>query len=80
MRRSEWRLTPFFSADVLKKCALVACAQSEKREEAVKVDVKLLIWCPIWESEGEVWSEDESVSSSDSREDKVCNGALHVIG
>ena len=35
---------------------------------------------PKWESEGEAWSEDESVSSSDSREDNVCNEALHVIG
>ena len=35
---------------------------------------------PTWESEGEAWSEDESVSSSDSREDNVCNEALHVVG
>ena len=35
---------------------------------------------PLWESEGEAWSEDKSVSSSDSREDNVCNDALHVIG
>ena len=35
---------------------------------------------PMWESEGEVWSEDESVSSSGSREGNVCNDALHVIG
>ena len=34
----------------------------------------------MWESEGEAWYEDESVSSSDSREDNVCNDALHVIG
>ena len=34
----------------------------------------------MWESEGEAWSEDESVSSSHSREDHVCNEALHVIG
>ena len=33
----------------------------------------------MWESEGEAWS-DESVSSGDSREDTLCNGALHVIG
>ena len=32
-----------------------------------------------WESEGEAWSEDESVSSGGSREGNVCN-ALHVIG
>ena len=35
---------------------------------------------PMWESEGEAWSENESVSSSDSRENNVSNGALHVIG
>ena len=35
---------------------------------------------PIWESEGEAWLEDESVSSSGSREGNVCNDALHVIG
>ena len=35
---------------------------------------------PMWESEGEAWSEDESVSSSGSREDNVCNDPLHVIG
>ena len=34
----------------------------------------------MWESEVEAWSEDKSVSSSDSREDNVCNDALHVIG
>ena len=32
---------------------------------------------PMWTSEDEAWSEDESVSSSVSREN---NGALHVIG
>ena len=35
---------------------------------------------PVWESEGEAWSEDESVSSGGSREGNVCNDALHVIG
>ena len=35
---------------------------------------------PMWESQGEGWHEDKSVSSSDSREDNVCNVALHVIG
>ena len=34
----------------------------------------------MWESEGEAWYEDKSVSSSDSREDNVCNASLHVIG
>ena len=46
------------------------------------MDVMLLIWerNGKWESEGEAWSEDESVSSSGSRERNVCNEALHVIG
>ena len=35
---------------------------------------------PMCESEGEAWSEDESVSSGGSREGNVCNDALHVIG
>ena len=34
---------------------------------------------PMWESEGEVWSEEEDASSSASREGNVCN-ALHVVG
>ena len=34
----------------------------------------------MWESEGDAWSEDEGVSSSDSREGNVCNDALHFIG
>ena len=34
----------------------------------------------MWESEGDAWSEGESVSSSDSREGNVGNDALHVIG
>ena len=35
---------------------------------------------PMWESDGEAWSEDESVSSCGSREDNLCIVALHVIG
>ena len=35
---------------------------------------------PMWWSEGEAWSEDESVSSNCSREGNVGNDALHVIG
>ena len=35
---------------------------------------------PMWESEDEAWSEDESASSSDSRECNVWNEALDVIG
>ena len=70
-----------FSADVLKKCAYrlaLHCGRRERRRR--------WIWgetgcpkSPMWESEGEAWSEDESVSSG-SREDTVCKDALHVIG
>ena len=35
---------------------------------------------PMWESEGEAWSEDEDASSSRSQEGNVCNQALHVVG
>ena len=35
---------------------------------------------PMWESEGEAWSEKGSVSSSGSGEGNVGNNALHVIG
>ena len=35
---------------------------------------------PMWESEGEAWSEDESVSSTVSRKGNTCNDAMHVIG
>ena len=34
---------------------------------------------PMWESEGEVWSKDETVPSSGSREGTVSNDALHVV-
>ena len=34
---------------------------------------------PMWEYEGEVWSKDETVSSSGSREGTVRNDALHVV-
>ena len=32
------------------------------------------------ESDGEAWAQNESVSSSGSREGNVCNDTLHVIG
>ena len=35
---------------------------------------------PTWDCEGEAWSADKGVSSSDFREGNVCNDALHVIG
>ena len=34
----------------------------------------------MWESEGEAWSGDESVSSTASHKGDMCNDALHVIG
>ena len=34
---------------------------------------------PMWESEGEAWSEDEDTSSTASREGNVCNDALHAV-
>ena len=79
-----------FSADVLKKCALIALHMiaEEGRDEEVGCCAPGLgdewkMGCPkspMWESEGESWSEDESVSSGGSREGNVCNEALHVIG
>ena len=36
--------------------------------------------CPKWKSEGEAWSEDESVSSIASRKGNMCKDALHVMG
>ena len=38
------------------------------------------IGLPVWESEGEAWSEDESGSPSCFREGNECDEALHVIG
>ena len=73
--------SPFFSADVLKKCALVALhltSEGRKRWRGMT--------CPQCggrmgsESGDEAWSEDESVSSHGSREGHVGNDALHVIG
>ena len=81
--------TPVFSADFLKKCALMALhAIAEEGRDGDGCHVPGLgdEWkmgcpkCPMRESEGEVWSEDESVSSTGSCECNVCNDALHVIG
>ena len=80
---------PLFSADVLKKCALIALhvIAEEGRDgdgchvpglgDEWKVDCPK---SPMWESEGEAWSEDEDASSTASREGNVCNDALHVVG
>ena len=77
-----------FSA-VLKKCALIALhliAEERRKGEGCHVPGLVDEWemgcpkSPMWESEGEAWLEDESVSSSGSREGNVCNDELHVIG
>ena len=81
--------TPLFTADVLRKCALVALhviAEEGRDGDGCRVPGLGDEWkmgcpeSPMWESEGEAWSEDESVSSCGSREGNVGNGALHVIG
>ena len=80
---------PFFSADVLEKCAFLALhVVAEEGRDCGGCHVPGLgdewkMGCPkspMWESEGEAWSEDENVSSNGSREGNVCNDALHVIG
>ena len=78
------------SCGVLKKCALVALnviAEAGRGGEdgchAPGPGNEWKMGCPkspIFESEGEAWSEDESVSSSGFREGNVCNDALRVIG
>ena len=60
---------PFFSA------ALDSGREKRRREWKVGCPKS-----PMRESEGEAWSEDKSVSSSDSRGDAVWNDAMHVIG
>ena len=81
--------SPFFSADALKKCALIALhviAEEGRDSDGCHVPGLGDEWkmgcpkSPMWESEGEAWSEDESVSSGGSREGNVCNDALHVTG
>ena len=77
---------PLFSADVLKKCALLALhviVEEGRDGDGCHVPGLGDEWkmgCPMWESEGEAWSQDENASSSGSREVNVCNDALHVIG
>ena len=81
--------SPLFSADVLKKCAFIALhvIAEEGRDAEVGCRAPGLgddwkMGCPespMWESVGELRSEDESVSSSGSREGNVCNEALHVV-
>ena len=81
--------TLLFSADVLKKCALLALhvIAEEGRDghgcHVPGLEDEWKMGCPKspkWESKGEAWSEDESVSSSGCRGGNVCNDAVHVIG
>ena len=82
----------FFSlfVDVIKKCALIGMHQKAEEGRGGESgchtldlgDMWRFVWpkSPRWESEDEVWSEDESILSGVSRENNVCNGALHVTG
>ena len=81
--------TLLFSADVLKKCALIALhliAEERRNGEGCRAPGLGHEWemgcpkSPMWESGDEAWSEDGSSSSSGCREGNVGNGALHVIG
>ena len=81
--------TSLFSADALKKCALIALhwiAEEGRGGDgchAPGLGDEWKMGCPkspTWESECDAWSEGESVSSSGSREGNVGNDALHVIG
>ena len=78
-----------FSADVREKCALIAlqvmseAAMGGDGLQVPELGEEWKVGCqnsPMWESKGEAWSEDESVSSSGSREGIVRNDALHVVG
>ena len=79
--------TPLFSADVLKKCALLAwhVMAEEGRDgdgfSSLRAGGRMGNGLPKESKggEGEAWSEDESVSTA-SREGNVCNDALHVVG
>ena len=81
--------TPFFAADVLKECALAALHVIAEAGRDGKIGCRApglgdewKMGCPkspMWESEGAARSEEESVSSSGSREGNVSNEALHVI-
>ena len=82
--------SPFFKAEVLKKCTLIALhAMAEEGrggEDGCHVPGLGDEWkvgcpkSPMWESEGKDWSEDESVSSTASHKGNMCNNALHIIG
>ena len=81
--------TPSLSAGVLKKCALTALrviSEERRNGEGCRVPGLGDEWemscpkSPMWDSGDEAWSEDESASSSGSREGNVGNDALHVVG
>ena len=77
-------LGPVGQCDVLKKCALIAlhliAEEGRSGESGCRTPDLGDTWRFGWEGEGEAWYEVESVSSSASRENNVCNEALHVIG
>ena len=66
-----------FSVEALEKCALIAMQKKRELGGDWKVACPR---SPMWEREGEVWSQDDSVSSSGSREGNVRKDALHVVG
>ena len=77
---SDIRTSSFFSADVLKKCALLALhtiAEEGRDGDGFQVPSLGDEWkmgcpkSPMWESEGEAWSRDEDASSAASREGNV---------
>ena len=81
--------TSLYSADVLKKCALLALhliAEEGRDGDGFQVHGLGDEWkmacpkSPMRESEGEAWSEDKDASFAASREGNVCNDALHVVG
>ena len=82
--------TSLSSADVLKKCALIAvhiiAEEGEGGEDGCHAPDLVSEWnlgcpkSPMWESEGEAWSEDGSMSSSGFRGGNLSNEALHDIG
>ena len=73
--------TPLFSADVSKKCALLALhlVAEEGRDgdgcHAPGTGDEWEMGCP-----GEAWSEDEDAASTASREGNESNDAMHVVG
>ena len=55
----------YFSADVLKKCALIGMHLLAEEGRGAEGD-EWKMGCPkspMWEGEGEAWSEDENASS-----------------